>query len=949
MTPDQWKRVEALFQACLALPESERAEYLARECAEDADIRDATLAMLRADAQGSDNIRGLISEAATELVEFNHRRWHGRRLGAYVIESQIAVGGMGAVFLANRADEQFQRQVAVKLLSTSLFSEDARRRFLAERQILAKLSHPNIAELLDGGQTEEGTPYLVMEYIDGLPIDQYCDRHQLTTRQRLRLLLQVCSAIQHAHQNLVVHRDIKPSNILVTAEGTPKLLDFGIAKLLDESRRPGGEPQTVAEARMLTPGHASPEQLRGETVTTATDIYSLGVLLYQLLTGHFPYPITSLRASEIERVVCSTDPARPSTIVKSQPEPLVVDGKDDASEPSRISEDRRTPLPELSRQLAGDLDNIVLMAMAKDPTRRYASVGELASDIQRHLAHLPVIAHPPSRLYQLSRFWRRHRPVLVASALLAAAVLAGATASTIGFVRARQAEHQARIDASNARQISDFLVALFEEADPNVSVGQERSVRELLDVGLEKARGELDGTPEVLAPVLQTLAQVYDNLAQYATATAIYQEALDLRRSYLPEDGAQIASILNDLGDLARKSGRAEDGLAPLEQALAMARELYPEPHPELADIVNNLALVYQELGRLQDAEPLAEEALALRRALYTAPDARIGLSLHNLAYLHVGLDDLGAAEDYARQAVDMRRAALGDDHPRVSASMMLLASILRHAGKLEQAEVMAREAVAIAQRIHKAGHPDITYAMYQMSRVLMERGRFDEAEQIMTRVLEWERASLDPLHPDVGMDTSTLASIAFFKGDYERASQLYRQAIDIFVTGQSRPGTAEGARLDSGLVLIRLQRIDEAAALMEPAYEALQVLPNRKGPPRSQDRLHLAQLRLAQGRLPEAEQLVSAATADLRRDSSSQWRDLADALHLSGRIAAARQDWSSAAAAFLEEVSLREPVLGREHWRTSRKADVDYRTPVTHWPGPWAQSIPRRNDSLPC
>ncbi|HEX8686702.1 MAG TPA: serine/threonine-protein kinase, partial [Pyrinomonadaceae bacterium] len=398
MTPERWKQVEDIFQTALDLPSEERAAYLDRACAGDRQLREQVETFLKSYEQAGSFIEapafaGVTPTGMSLNVEGLTSPMAGRRVGAYKIEREIGRGGMGAVYLAVRADDEFQRRVAIKLVKRGMDTDFILRRFRHERQILASFDHPNIARLFDGGTTEDGLPYFVMEYIEGQPIHYYCDTHKLSTGERLRLIRQVCSAIHHAHQRHVIHRDIKPGNILVTSAGIPKLLDFGIAKILKPEFTPDTlEPTSVAH-RLMTPDYASPEQVRGAPATAASDIYSLGVLLYELLTGHRPYHVRNRLPHEMARIICEEEPERPSVIVGRTEESPSPDGPGQVViTPELVSRNRGATVESLKRELAGDLDNIILKAMSKEPRSRYLTVEELSEDIWRYLDGIPVSA-----------------------------------------------------------------------------------------------------------------------------------------------------------------------------------------------------------------------------------------------------------------------------------------------------------------------------------------------------------------------------------------------------------------------------------------------------------------------------------------------------------------------------------------------------------------------------
>jgi serine/threonine protein kinase len=423
MTPERWQQVKDLFQAAIEREPSERAAFLDEACAGDPDLRKEVESLLACDEKGSSLIEGPAFERAMELLPCDQdESMVGRRIGSYKVLCEIGHGGMGSVYLATRDDREYKKRAAIKLVKRGMDTNSILRRFRNERQILANLDHPNIAKLLDGGTTEDGLSYFVMDYVEGLLIDVYCDSHTLPTAERLILFRMVCSAVECAHQQGVVHRDLKPSNILVTVEGVPKLLDFGIAKLLN----PELSSQTIEPTPMLrpmTPEYASPEQARGQTITPASDIYSLGVLLYELLTGHRPYRVKNHTPQEIERVICEEVPEKPSTMISRIEEIIKPDGTNRVTiTPESVSKTRDGQPEKLRRRLAGDIDNIVMMALRKEPERRYASVEEFSDDIGRHLQGLPVIARKDTLWYRTAKFIKRNRAGVLA--VLAGMILA---------------------------------------------------------------------------------------------------------------------------------------------------------------------------------------------------------------------------------------------------------------------------------------------------------------------------------------------------------------------------------------------------------------------------------------------------------------------------------------------------------------------------------------------
>ena len=494
---ERWARVKELFEAAADLDPKERMALLEKECGGDEALRDEIESLIQSDQQTDAFIERPAFEIPRDLFPDNvEEPFVGRQFGAYQVIREIGRGGLGAVYLAARSDDEYRKQVAIKLVRRGLDTEDILRRFRNERQILAQLDHPNIARFIDGGTTDNGLPYFVMEYVKGEPINAYCDAHALPTTERLNLFRKVCAAVTYAHQNLVIHRDLKPSNILVTPEGEPKLLDFGIAKLLG----PGDElfTQTMPALRVMTPEYASPEQVQGEKITTASDVYSLGVLLYELLTGQRPHRLKTPAPEEMARAVTEQEPERLSTA-------LLHDSRFTSHD---------------ARSLRGDLDNIVLMAMRKEPARRYSSVGQFSEDIRLHLEALPVIARKDTVAYRASKFVSRHQIGVAAAALVLLSLIGGGVATLIEVRTARRAE-------AKAEAISGFLQKTLQASDPTVNLVGQPTVKDLLDDASKRlATSELSDQPEVRAELQRIIGATYLSLGQYDPAQQNLSDAI---------------------------------------------------------------------------------------------------------------------------------------------------------------------------------------------------------------------------------------------------------------------------------------------------------------------------------------------------------------------------------------------------------------------------------------
>ena len=672
---------------------------------------------------------------------------------------------MGTVYLAERADGQFRKQVALKLIRRGLDTDDILSRFRYERQILAALDHPNIATLYDGGMTEDGRPYFAMEYVEGQPLTAYCDQHRLSTKQRLALFRTVCRAVQYAHQNLVIHRDLKPSNILVTDDGTVKLLDFGIAKLLTDEGLEETAPVTRTGLRLMTPEYAAPEQVKGEAVTTATDVYQLGVLLYELLTGHRPYRLERRVQREIERVILEEEPTRPSTMVGQTAETAEV-----------ISRARQTSVEKLRRQLSGDLDTIVLMALKKEPSRRYGTVQQLAEDLRRHGMGLPVVAHDDAMLYRMKKFVQRHKGGVLASALVVLALMAG-LASTMWQASVAQAERdRAQAEAEKATQVADFLERIFEVSDPILAEGGTITAQELLHRGAARIEVELAEQPEVQAKMRRVIGSVYNSLGLYVEAIDLIERALEQQRTLFKGNHPDIAETLYALALAVFSKGDMGAASQRFREALAMGKRLYGDTHPMVArsqaalgwhvavgqdsfnvgeqhlraalatqrtlldqhaDVVQTLYWLGEVLHfkeKYRETEQHYQEGLERSRALYGEEHFRVAEGSNNLGALHFDEGNYFKAEPFFRQALFINRKALGDDHGALVVALNNLANALYSTGRFAEAEALLTESLALGRKHDNQGA--VSYTLNHWGRLMLARSDYDQAEALFRQTL---------------------------------------------------------------------------------------------------------------------------------------------------------------------------------------------------------------------
>jgi len=769
---ERWQRLKTLIDQALDLPLAERPAFLAESCGDDAELREEATSLLALDVASGDF---LATSPVAGLAALEVALPAGTLLGPYRLLSPLGSGGMGDVYLAERADGAFEQQVAVKVLRGRLRDSELRGRFLAERQFLAELRHPNIAQLLDGGTTEDGRPYLVMEHIAGEPIDRFCAARRLGIDERLELFLRVADAVRHAHQHLVVHRDLKPANILITPEGEPKLLDFGIAKDLgDRSKTPATRLLVP-----LTPEYASPEQLVGGTITTAVDVYALGVILYELLTGASPFG-------------GGEDPLAGRSRTALPPLPSTRLGAPGAASAS----------PRLGRRLRGDLDHILLRALAPDPGARYPTVEELARDLRRHLAGLPLESRG-GRLYRLGKWSRRHFKSLAAAALV--------TALGVGLVgegmERRQAERQAeQLARENERveKLSDglgqYLVDLFGESDAAQTGERSQALVRMLDRGAALLGPEaFAGEPRMRAALLGAIGRAYRQQSRGAEAEPLLRESLELRRGWLPPDHEDIGLSENNQGLLLRELGRYPEALEHLREALRIQRIHFPGDDAETASMLSNLAGIEKELDLLDDSTTHFREALAMKSRLPEVFDAAdLALSLKNLGTALREAGDLDGAEATFRQALsDLDQVAGATDLARASIEHHL-GSVLRERGNLPRARELLERTLATRLRLRGPGHRQTLETELELALLEQAEGRLEGAEERLRRVLDLRRQQFGPTHPDLAETLLPLARVLTDRGDLDGARRAAAEAVMILYAalpaGHRRTVEAEAA-----------------------------------------------------------------------------------------------------------------------------------------------------------
>jgi eukaryotic-like serine/threonine-protein kinase len=886
MDAARWDRIQSLFHQALERPEPERLPLLVSRCEGDAELLAEVLALLAEDDAGGSVLERNLADVAHEVLDGSVPLL--RRVGPYRVLKVLGQGGMGVVYLAERKD--LQNQVAIKVLRDASLSPARRERFAREQQTLAQLNHPSIARLYDADVLGDGTPYFVMEYVAGASLTEYCRAHGCSLAERLRLFRSVCEAVQYAHSRAVIHRDLKPSNILVTEAGTSelpevKLLDFGIAKQLEGLESTAAQTQTGL--RLLTPAYAAPEQLRGEPVGLYTDVYALGVLLYELLTGRHPYEPAGLTPGQLEQRILESEAARPSAGAR------VGRGGNSAA----LARPDAAPL---SRAAWEDLDVLCLTAMHQDPQRRYATVEALLRDLEHFARGEPLEARPDTLRYRTGKFLRRNRQPVTAGALFAALLVGLVSFYTMQLTQERD---RARTAAEKAERISEYLIGLFEAGDPYALEPQNLDALALLERG-ERHAEELVGQPAVKAQMLNVLGRAYVQLSEYDRAEPLLQRALEIRRQlgapldlaeslssvanflvdksnygdaedalrealalrerHLPPNHPDLARNLRELGTVLSYQGRYAEAEVLHRLAVRMHRAVHRGPTEDLGDALNGLAVAAYHQADYTAAERYYREALAVKRALYGPEHASVTRVLANLGMLHTELGNFTAADSLLTEALRIRRATLGNEHFETAIGLGQLGIMLTHAGEYERAEAALREALAIRQRILPANHQSIGTTMNGLALALQHRGSLEEAEGLFRRVVEIYRESLGERHRFTGVALSNLAQVLQLRGELSQAHAHFQEAVAILaeVHPEHHQELAHN-RGRLGGVLAAKGRYAEAEPLLRQSYLTLQEQLGAEHARSRQAAQRLVELYEVSGRPEQAEPYRLSLAAD--------------------------------------------------------------------------------------
>jgi serine/threonine-protein kinase len=810
MGNSDWSRLETLFFRALEVPEGEQESFLLQECRGDEALAAEVLEMVRA-SDRPDDLRWL-NRLERDSADSREEELPTRHVGPYRIISLLGRGGMGAVYLAERDDDQYRQRVAVKLVRSDLATSALSHRLRTERQILAGLKHPNISTLLDGGVTRDGRPYLVMQYESGLPITEYCDEHRLTIPERLELFAEVCEAVQYAHGNLVVHRDLKPSNILVAERGEPKLLDFGIAKILEGGLDITGPP--TENVRLLTPEHAAPEQIKGDAVTTATDVYGLGILLYELLAGERPFRAADTLPLEFHRRVCEDPPTRPSEEVSANPRKPAGGDR-----PGAVARLRNTTPPALVHALRGDLDQIVMMALRKEPTRRYGSAGQLAEDVRRYLGGHPVIAQPDRLGYRVRKFLARHYVATAATAAIVLLLATTAVYSTLQAQRTQAALAVAERERDRAEQVGSVLLGLFESANPDAAPRDTLRVGEILERGLRRAAANLAGQPDLVSEVYALTGQAYSGLGRPDLAGDYLDSALVALDGAPLHDDVRRSDLLYTRGAVAEERFDFQEALEFYERSLEAATRAGSETGITVA--LSRMMMVNHWMGRPEVADTFAANLEARLTQVVEIDDPRLAFAFSEMSYVYLYTGDLERAERYARIGLDGYRSVYGERHPQVREGLLAMTEVNAHLGRYEEARRYALERAEVTRDAYPEENTAYGEALAKLAEIELSLDPAAAEEHARQALAELERATdeLELLH----YPRMLLGKALRDQGRFPEAEQEMLSVVDALtqVYGVYGVRTIE-ERGHLALIMAQQGRVEEAETILLRDYEYL-------------------------------------------------------------------------------------------------------------------------------
>jgi len=830
----------------------------------------------------------------------------------YKIIEELGKGGMGIVYKAEQI-KPVEREVALKVIKLGMDTAQVVARFESERQALAVMEHPHIAKVFDAGATETGRHYFVMELVRGVPITEYCDTYNLTTRERLELFIPVCQAVQHAHQKGVIHRDLKPSNVLVTIQEdkpVPKIIDFGIAKATEHRLT---EKTVFTEQGQLigTPEYMSPEQaeMSGLDVDTRTDIYSLGVLLYELLVGALPFESETLRKAgfaEIQRIIRETEPPKASTRLSSL-----------GDIQTSIAKHRRTDPSSLHRQLKGDLDWIIMKAMAKDRIQRYASSSELASDIDRHLKHEPIQASPPSTIYRARKYIRRHRTGVVAVALIGLALVIGIAGTSMGMVKARRAEEKARQEAETAQQVSGFLVDLFRVSDPSEAKGNSITAREILDKGAQKIQTELEDQTVIQARMMNTMGMVYMNLGLYERSSALLEKALELRQKTHGENHPEVAESCYSLSRLYLEQARYAEAESLVKRSLDIRKEVLGMENSLTADSFKALGEIYRMMKKVDEAEYFFKQSLEIREKVFGPEHSSVATSLSSLANVANILGQYDQAEHLYKRALGIWEKTLEPDDLRIVHCLGNLAVIYEQQDKFAEAEPLYKRCLSLCEKVYGPDHPNLSVILNNLGLLYSRQGRFTESEPLLKRSITIREKALGPEHPAFAQGLDNLAIDYCHKGKFEDAIPIFQRALKIRekALGPDHPDVADSLN-NLAATYKHLKMYEEVESLFNRALSIWRKAYGADHPSLASSLHNLGATYLDLGEFEKAEPLIQESLSINEKNFGQEHSSVATCLHTLATLYREWEKYDKAALLYQRALSIEEKVLPADHWQ---------------------------------
>jgi serine/threonine protein kinase/tetratricopeptide (TPR) repeat protein len=839
----RWGRIQTLFHEAATLPQAEQRVFLESVCGEDEGLVADVLALLHEDARGTSLLDQPLAEIAHKVLVEDAHSLPFQELGPYRIRKVLGEGGMGVVYLAERED--LGSLVALKLLRDAWLSPARRERFSAEQRTLAQLNHPSIARIYDADTLSDGTPFFVMEYVEGLPLTDYCAQNQCSVERRLQLFRQVCEAVEYAHSNAVIHRDLKPSNILVRSDGTIRLLDFGIAKQVESLEVPAH--QTMTGLRLMTPAYAAPEQIRGQRLGVQTDVYSLGVVLYELLCDRLPFDLSNLAPAEAETVLLEHEPPRPSAIGRRQ--------------------GALSAAASLSRGSWADLDVLCLTSMHKDPERRYRSVEALIRDVDHYLKHEPLEARPDTLDYRLGKFVRRNQREVIAAVAAAVLVIGLVTFFTVRLAKARDV---ALAEAARTQRIQRFTMNLFQGGDEAVGPADDLRVITLVDRGVQEAHA-LTGDLRSQAEIYQTLGTVYQSLGKLEEANKLLNISLDQSKALFGADSPEYADALVALAALRDAQAKFDEAERLVRQGLDVSKHHLAPNHPAIGKATALLGKVLEDRGtypaaitvleeaaRLQStsdasradlsasltelanshfyagdydtSESLNQRILAMDRELYGERHPHVADDLINLGAIQYERGRFSEAERFYRQGLEITQSFYGKDHPATASALTMLGRALVSQGKLDEGAGILEQALAIQEKVYGKVHPRVAGTLNELGKIAQRRGRLDEAEAELRRAVEIYKSIYAGKHYYIGVALSNLAGVLVDRKEYARAEKLFQEALQIYSQTLAPDHQNVGiAHTRLGRALLRDRRYAEAEAEIRIGYD---ILAKQSNPP---------------------------------------------------------------------------------------------------------------------